>query len=286
MFLWVLVDDHPFLIGIVSQPPYSDYSLGFHRFIHQYLKPETCQTWFSSQYWHQLIQRSLVSCSYLLVDSSQCHPLECPEKISTHIKELFLKYVIILCGDQPPLSPCHFAPHWWHICLGCWQFPLLYHALNPSLSQPCNCAAPAVSDIDNMDLQLSRIQWKFSHFHFVIGCVEADADEDDFLDRVSESAPVQCGWPWWHPDDSPADAYYPHCSVVTPGCRALYARERQRRADKKCTELVARIHLRLPERLCCCCLSANGTRPLMFLSTATCLSTIATNNACLHPDHL
>ena len=23
--------------------------------------------------------------------------------------------------------------------------------------------------------------------------VEADADEDDFLDRVSESAPVQCG---------------------------------------------------------------------------------------------
>ena len=119
-----------------------------------------------------------------------------------------------------------------------------------------------------------------------LGGVEADADEDDFLDRVSESAPVQCGWPWWHPDDSPADAYYPHCSVVTPGCRALYARERQRRADKKCTELVARIHLRLPERLCCCCLSANGTRPLMFLSTATCLSTIASNNACLHPDHL
>ena len=158
--------------------------------------------------------------------------------------------------------------------------------LEPCLSHPCNCAAPAVSDIDNMDLQLSRIQWKFSHFHFVIGCVEADADEDDFLDRVSESAPVQCGWPWWHPDDSPADAYYPHCSVVTPGCRALYARERQRRADKKCTELVARIHLRLPERLCCCCLSANGTRPLMFLSTATCLSTIASNNACLHPDHL
>ena len=39
----------------------------------------------------------------------------------------------------------------------------LYHALNPSLS---NCAAPAVSDIDNMDLQLSRNSMEVFSFLF------------------------------------------------------------------------------------------------------------------------
>ena len=192
---------------------------------------------------------------------------------------------MILCGDQPPLSPCHFAPTGTYV----WDadnFPRYITPWTPVC--PIHVIVPHLLCLILTIWICSwvGIQWKYSHFHFVIGCVEADADEDDFLDRVSESAPVQCGWPWWHPDDSPAHAYYPHCSVVTPGCRAPYARERQRRADKKCTELVARIHLRLPERLCSCCLSANGTRPLMFLSTATCLSTIASNNACLHPDHL